>query len=84
MEYELQKQILKAKEKLSHDESLPKNVRKKHTAGYVEARSKVAFSFYLRVYLPRNQLVCMQILVTRYQARDMRIVGRPIRSLSFR
>ncbi|XP_067936176.1 FERM domain-containing protein 4A-like isoform X2 [Watersipora subatra] len=41
MEYELQKQILKAKEKLSHDESLSKNVRKKHTAGYVEARSKL-------------------------------------------
>lgn len=41
MEYELQKQILKAKQKLARDESLPKNVRKKHTADCSEARTKV-------------------------------------------
>lgn len=41
MEYELQKQILKAKQKLANDETLSKNVRKKHNADYVEAKTKV-------------------------------------------
>jgi len=37
MEYEVQKQILKAKQKLANDETLSKNVRKKHNADYMEA-----------------------------------------------
>lgn len=41
MEYELQKQILKAKQKLANDETLSKNVRKKHNHDYLEAKSKV-------------------------------------------
>ena len=41
MEYELQKQILKAKQKLANDETLSKNVRKKHNQDYQEAKSKV-------------------------------------------
>lgn len=41
MEYELQKQILKAKHRLATDETLSKNVRKKHNVDYIDARAKV-------------------------------------------
>jgi len=41
MEYEVQKQITKAKLRLANDESINKNVRKKHKGDYVEAHSKV-------------------------------------------
>ena len=56
MEYEVQKQITKAKQKLAQDESLPKNVRKKHTAGYAEARTKV-------LHAMSCQLSILEILV---------------------
>lgn len=41
MEYEVQKQITKAKLKLSNDETIPKNVRKKHKEDYSKAHIKV-------------------------------------------
>lgn len=44
MEYELQKQIVKAKLKLSNDETISKNIRKKHKEGYVKAHAKVSWS----------------------------------------
>ena len=58
MEFELQKQILKAKQRLAQDESLSKNVRKKHAADHSEARAKVRSRTSVHVCMVRLFVVC--------------------------
>ena len=58
MEFELQKQILKAKQRLAQDESLSKNVRKKHAADHSEARAKVRSRTFVHVCMMRLFVVC--------------------------
>lgn len=57
MEYEVQKQITKAKLKLSTDETIPKNVRKKHKENHSKAHSKVSDHYGLLLLRERLMII---------------------------
>lgn len=65
MEYEVQKQITKAKQKLANDESLSKHVRKKHKEDYQKDLTKVTLFLHnhsqVRAQVPIRHLFSDQL-----------------------